>query len=80
MNELKKIRLLDKQISQFELSRQSGVHPSRISRIEGDQATPSVNEINRIAAALGMLPEEVFGLGTVMEKLTGSRKGETKDH
>lgn len=78
MSELRKIRTFEKKISQFELSRSSGVHPSRISLLENDRAVPSANETERIAAALGMLPEEVFGPDEAMRRLTGSRKKETK--
>ncbi len=69
MNELKKIRMLDKEITQFELSRRSGVHPSRLSLIENKLTKPTANEVRRISEALGMLPEEVFGPGAVMGKL-----------
>jgi len=71
---LRKIRIFDKRISQWELSKKSGVHPSRISLFECGKKTPSLNEMDRIAAALGILPEEVFGLSVVMERLTASRK------
>lgn len=76
MNDLGRIRIFDKRISQFELSRRSGIHPSRVSLIENNKTTPSVSEMNRISEALGMLPEEVFGLDVVMNRLTGSRKKE----
>lgn len=74
MNELKKIRLLDKEISQFELSRRSGIHPSRISRIESGSIIPTIREARRISEALGMLPEEIFGPGVMTKRLTASRK------
>lgn len=74
MNDLRRIRILDKKISQFELSQRSGVHPSRVSLIENNLKTPSVNEMNRISDALGMVPEEIFGLDVVMKGLTASRK------
>ena len=61
MNELKKIRLFEKKISQFGLSRISGVHPSRLSLIENDLATPTTSEREHIGEALGMPPEEIFG-------------------
>ncbi len=76
MSELKKIRIFEKKISQFELSRRSGVHPSRMSLIENSLTTPSTREMKRISEALDMLPEEVFGLDTVMKRLTASRKKE----
>jgi transcriptional regulator with XRE-family HTH domain len=73
MSELRKIRLLDKKISQFELARLSGVHPSRISRLESGSARPSTNEVHRISEALGLLPEEIFGLEAVIGKLIASK-------
>ncbi len=78
MSELRRIRILDKKISQFELSRRSGVHPSRISLFEGGKMTPSIREMNRISEALGVVSEEVFGLDAVMNSLTASRKKDAK--
>jgi transcriptional regulator with XRE-family HTH domain len=78
VSNLKKIRIIDKNISQFELSRRSGVHPSRISLLENDLKMPSMSEAKRISEALGMLPEEIFGLDAVMRRLTASRKRETE--
>ena len=70
MNELKKIRIFEKKISQFELSRRSGVHPSRVSLIENDLIVPTASERKKISEALGMVPEEIFG----DEKAPGSGK------
>jgi transcriptional regulator with XRE-family HTH domain len=78
MSELKKIRILDKKISQFELSRRSGVHPSRISRLESGSMRPTTNEMRRISEALGLLPEEIFGLDAVVGKLITSGKKRTE--
>ena len=61
MSDLKRIRIFDKKISQFELSRRSGVHPSRLSLLENDLTTPTANERKRISEALGMSAEEIFG-------------------
>ena len=61
MSALKKIRLFEKRISQFELSRASGVHPSRISLIENDLTVPTANERKKISEALDMSPKEIFG-------------------
>jgi transcriptional regulator with XRE-family HTH domain len=61
MSDLKRIRIFEKKISQFELSRVSGIHPSRLSVLENDLATPSEKERKRISEALGMSPEELFG-------------------
>jgi transcriptional regulator with XRE-family HTH domain len=77
-NDLRRIRVLDKRISQFELSRRSGVHPTRISLFESGKKTPSLSEMDRISAALGMVPEEIFGLDTVMRRLTPGRKKEAE--
>jgi len=78
MNELRRIRIIEKKISQFGLSRKSGVHPSRISLIENDRATPTGNEMNRLSKALGVVPAELFGLEAVMNSLTASRKKDAK--
>jgi len=76
MSQLKKIRTFDKGITQFELSRKSGVHPSRVSLLENELVTPTMNEAKSIAKVLGMLPEEVFGLDVVTKRLTASGKKE----
>jgi len=74
MNNLKRIRITKEKISQFELSRRSGVHPSRISLLESDRITPTAMEVIRIAKALGMLPEEIFGPGARLKRLSVSRR------
>ena len=78
MNDLRRIRILDKKISQFEFSRRCGVHPSRISLIENNLTTPTANEMNHISESLGVIPEEIFGLDAVMNILTASRKKDAK--
>jgi transcriptional regulator with XRE-family HTH domain len=78
MTDLRKIRVSEKRISQFELSQKSGVHPSRISLLENDLAMPSESEVRRISEALGMVPEELFGLDAVVRRLTASRKRENE--
>jgi transcriptional regulator with XRE-family HTH domain len=78
MNDLRKIRIFEKKISQFELSRKSGVHPSRISLLENDLAKPSESEARRISEALEMVPEELFGPDAVMKRLTASGKRGTE--
>lgn len=69
MSDLRRIRVSEKKISQFELSQKSGVHPSRISLLENGRVAPSENEMRRIAEALEILPEEIFGLDPVVRKL-----------
>ena len=78
MSDLRRIRAIEKKISQFELSRKSGVHPSRISLLENGIAAPSENEMRRIAEALEMLPEEIFGLDAVVRRLSSGRKRENE--
>ncbi len=78
MSELKKIRILDKKISQFELAKQCGVHPSRISLLENGLTRPTANEARRISEALGLLPEEIFGPDAIIGKLIGAGKKEVK--
>ncbi len=77
MNELKKIRY-DRGLSQVALSRLSEVHPSRISLIESGSTIPTANEMKRISGAVGLLPEEVFGLDPVIRRLTASGKKEAE--
>lgn len=48
-----------KRISQWELSRTSGVHQSRISLIENCFSTPTNDEKNKLAKALGLKPGEI---------------------
>jgi len=77
MSELKRIRI-GRELSQIELSRMSKVHPSRISLIESGSTTPTESEIRGISGALGVVPEEIFGLDVVMRRLTASRKEDAK--
>ncbi len=74
MNELKRIRVKKKMISQFELSRRSGVHPSRLSLLENDLTVPTTNERKRIGEALDMPPEEIFGEAPESEVVANVRK------
>ncbi len=73
MVELRRIRY-NKGLSQIELSRISKVHPSRISLLESGSTVPTANEIKNISGALGMLPEEIFGLDPIVKRLTASRR------
>jgi transcriptional regulator with XRE-family HTH domain len=78
MNELKRIRILNRKISQFRLSQICRVHPSRLSLLENNLTRPTFNEAKRISEALGLLPEEIFGPDAVIGKLTAKEK-EAKD-
>ena len=50
-----------KGISQQELAQMSGVDHSTISNIErGENTNPTWDTVCRIAAALGVLPQEIF--------------------
>ena len=74
MTELKRIRRSEKRITQFELSLRSEIHPSRLSLIENGLTVPTRNEIDRISGAFNILGEELFGLDTVIRRLTASGK------
>ena len=78
LSNLKRIRMFDRGISQFDLAQKSGIHPSRISLLESDSVMPSMNEMKRISEALGMLPEEIFGLSAITRRLTANRKKESE--
>jgi transcriptional regulator with XRE-family HTH domain len=71
MDEMKKVRLFEKKVSQFELSRITRIHPSRISLIENDLVTPTSKERQLIAAALGADPEKLFGPDLEKRKRAG---------
>jgi transcriptional regulator with XRE-family HTH domain len=60
MNKLREIRFY-KRISQFKLAALSRVHQSKISLIENDLIDLNRDEKERIAEALGMTLEEIFG-------------------
>ena len=61
MSRLKEIRIFEVRISQFELAKRSGVHPSRLSLIENDLTAPTENERKKISEALEMSLGEIFG-------------------
>jgi transcriptional regulator with XRE-family HTH domain len=79
MSELKKIRVFSGK-TQFELAQLSGIHPSRISVLERGLTKPSIHEMKRVSEALGVMPEELFGLDAVMNRLTASRKKKTETY
>lgn len=60
MNLLKEIRTL-KGLTQFELSMRTRIHPIEISRIERGIVKPYPGWRRRIAAALEVPEEEIFG-------------------
>ena len=62
MNKLKVSRFL-KGMTQDELFIKTGIHQSRISRIENDFIKPTSKEKELIAKALRATPEELFREG-----------------
>lgn len=75
MNLLKEIRKA-KGLTQFELSRRTGIHPIEISKIERNTIKPYPGWRRRLAAALEVQEEEIFGEGNNIEShdyCTGSR-------
>lgn len=60
MNRLKEIRFF-KNVSQYELAKKADVHQSRISLIENDLSAPRSHEIKKIAEALGVKEDEIWG-------------------
>lgn len=59
MNRLREKRVV-KRITQFKLRLATGIHQSRISLIENGLVQPRADEINRLAEALDLEPEELF--------------------
>ena len=60
MNQLRVIRA-GKRLTQFQLGLMTGILQSRLSLIENDLISPREDERKRIAKALGMKVEEIFG-------------------
>jgi transcriptional regulator with XRE-family HTH domain len=60
MNRLREIRFF-KIMNQYELANSSHVHQSRISLIENGYVKPRPDERVRLAKALHVSPEEIWG-------------------
>jgi transcriptional regulator with XRE-family HTH domain len=75
MNNLREIREL-KNISQWKLAKDSGVHQSRISLIENNYVVATVSEKERLAKSLGCLPEELFGPNPLVRLVASARNRE----
>jgi transcriptional regulator with XRE-family HTH domain len=52
-----------RRVTQFQLRIASGVHQSKISLIENGWIEPRDDEQRRLAKALSVKPEEIFGIG-----------------
>ena len=51
----------EKKLTQKELAEQIGVHPANISQFERGKRNPKLENINKIASALGILTSELLG-------------------
>jgi transcriptional regulator with XRE-family HTH domain len=60
MNKLREVRII-KRISQFELRLKSGIHQSKISMIENNLMAATEEEKLKLAEALGVRPEKIWG-------------------
>lgn len=60
MNPLRKARVL-RELTQFELARRSGISPALISLIENDYVRPSPEQKSKLASALGLEVNAIWG-------------------
>jgi transcriptional regulator with XRE-family HTH domain len=60
MNKLREVRVV-KRISQFRLGLDTGIHQSKISLIENGLVEPREDERKRLAKALKVKVEEIWG-------------------
>lgn len=58
---LVQLRFQQKNMSQKELAKRTGVHQSTISRLESDLQAANIEQINTLAQTLGTTPEELSG-------------------
>jgi transcriptional regulator with XRE-family HTH domain len=61
MNKLREIRVV-KRITQFQLRLSTGIHQSKISMIENGLVAPKEGEKQRLAKALHVRPDEIWGI------------------
>ena len=62
MNRLREIRVV-KRITQFQLRVNTGIHQSKISMIENDLVEPREDEKKKLAKALRVKADEIWGVG-----------------
>ena len=62
MNKLRETRVL-RRVTQFQLRIATGIHQSKISMIENGLIEPRDDEKKRLAKALGLKVEEIWGNG-----------------
>jgi len=60
MNKLRETRVV-KRVTQFQLRIATGIHQSKISMIENGLIEPREDEKKRLAKALGVRVEEIWG-------------------
>jgi transcriptional regulator with XRE-family HTH domain len=60
MNRLREVRVV-KRITQFQLRLSTGIHQSKISLIENDLVEAREDEKEKLAKALGVKGEEIWG-------------------
>jgi transcriptional regulator with XRE-family HTH domain len=63
MNRLREFRVV-RQITQFQLRLQTGIHQSKISFIENGLISPREDEKKKLAKALGVRVAEIFPEGS----------------
>lgn len=61
MNKLRELRVV-KRITQFQIRLATGIHQSKISMIENNLVEPRSDEKQKLAKALHMKPEEIWGV------------------
>lgn len=71
MNRLRVIRA-EKRITQFQLRLSTGIHQSKISLIENEFVTPREEEKERLAKALHVRMQEIWGSNGGEEKITST--------
>lgn len=67
MNKLREVRVV-KRVSQFQLRLSTGIHQSKISMIENSLVLPREEEKERLAKALHVRMQEIWGSNSDEEK------------
>lgn len=60
MNRLREVRVV-KRVTQFQLRLSTGIHQSKISLMENGLISPKEDEKAKLAKALNLNPEEIWG-------------------